>query len=323
MRKEGDLPPLCDVHAYVRLTLHLARGLRTGKEKNAMVDARTFDRLTVAMTQRPTRRAALQLLAGGVLTGLLSPRLARAAQRSDRDGDGLFDDDETNVYGTNPDVFDTDGDGVGDGEEIYLGTNPFDGGVNNGTGPLNPGGDAGAPGGQDINICAQVGQSCAVANCCVGFCDQDDICECVPDGGECAQTGTGGCCSGLPCNANGFCGACTLFGGACNADAECCSGGQYGAGLCCAGVCTDVTNIGFVCPGAPVASGTCTSNLGCGSDANGECFCDLNATTGTRVCNKNRQAAGPFTSCAECPAGTNCFDDELYGFYCFKPCGAA
>ena len=42
----------------------------------------------------------------------------------DSDGDGLFDTDETQVYGTNPYVYDTDGDGIGDGTEIYNGTNP-------------------------------------------------------------------------------------------------------------------------------------------------------------------------------------------------------
>jgi hypothetical protein len=43
----------------------------------------------------------------------------------DSDGDGLFDTDETSLYGTSASVFDTDGDGVGDGEEIYSGTNPL------------------------------------------------------------------------------------------------------------------------------------------------------------------------------------------------------
>ena len=46
-------------------------------------------------------------------------------ERPDRDRDGLFDDDERDVYGTNPDVFDTDGDGVGDGEEVFNGTDPL------------------------------------------------------------------------------------------------------------------------------------------------------------------------------------------------------
>ena len=88
------------------------------------MDARTFDRLAVAMAKPPTRRRALRLLAGGVLAGLLSPRLVRAAQRSDRDQDGLFDVDEDNIYGTNPDDPDSDDDGLGDGEEVYLGTDP-------------------------------------------------------------------------------------------------------------------------------------------------------------------------------------------------------
>ena len=89
------------------------------------MDPRAFDRWTVAIAHPPTRRGALRLLAGGVLAGLVSPRLARAAMQADRDGDGLFDDDETGVYGTNPDLFDTDGDGVGDGEEVYVGTDPL------------------------------------------------------------------------------------------------------------------------------------------------------------------------------------------------------
>lgn len=46
------------------------------------------------------------------------------ADRPDRDNDGLYDDDEVEVYSTNPDVADTDGDGVGDGQEVYDGTDP-------------------------------------------------------------------------------------------------------------------------------------------------------------------------------------------------------
>ena len=45
-------------------------------------------------------------------------------QRPDRDADGLFDDDETDVYGTDPDDPDTDGDGRRDGLEVYEGTDP-------------------------------------------------------------------------------------------------------------------------------------------------------------------------------------------------------
>ena len=50
----------------------------------------------------------------------------------DSDGDGLSDYNETNVYGTDPFLTDTDGDGCSDGFEI---ANNFD--------PLNPG-DCGA-----------------------------------------------------------------------------------------------------------------------------------------------------------------------------------
>ena len=74
------------------------------------MDANTFDRLMAEAARRPTRRSTLRLLAGGFITALLPARGA-AAQRPDRDGDGLFDDDEVNLYGTNPDLFDTDGEG--------------------------------------------------------------------------------------------------------------------------------------------------------------------------------------------------------------------
>src|SRR5581483_6321110 len=40
----------------------------------------------------------------------------------DTDGDGLSDDDETNVYHTDPNNPDTDGDGLTDGQEVERGT---------------------------------------------------------------------------------------------------------------------------------------------------------------------------------------------------------
>lgn len=50
-----------------------------------------------------------------------------AAPVADTDGDGLSDDDETNIYGTSPTMADTDGDGINDGVEVMyaaLGFNP-------------------------------------------------------------------------------------------------------------------------------------------------------------------------------------------------------
>ena len=45
--------------------------------------------------------------------------------RQDMDGDGLEDSVETQVYGTNPYVADTDGDGRNDGDEVLVGTDPL------------------------------------------------------------------------------------------------------------------------------------------------------------------------------------------------------
>ncbi len=44
---------------------------------------------------------------------------------NDNDGDDLFNDDETSKYGTNPDLADTDGDGLDDGWEVAIGTDPL------------------------------------------------------------------------------------------------------------------------------------------------------------------------------------------------------
>jgi len=44
---------------------------------------------------------------------------------ADRDHDGLSDWEETHIYGTDPDDPDTDGDGVSDGDEVFLGRNPL------------------------------------------------------------------------------------------------------------------------------------------------------------------------------------------------------
>ena len=43
----------------------------------------------------------------------------------DSDGDGLSDDDELNLYHTDPRNYDTDGDGLGDGVEIKMGLDPL------------------------------------------------------------------------------------------------------------------------------------------------------------------------------------------------------
>ena len=80
-----------------------------------------------------------------------------AAARPDGDGDGLFDDDEVDVYGTDPKVADTDKDGASDGQEVFDKTDPKvanngganggnNGGANPGNGGANPGNGGANPG---------------------------------------------------------------------------------------------------------------------------------------------------------------------------------
>ncbi len=108
------------------------------------MDVTTFDRLVAEAVRRPTRRAAVRVLAGGLLGGLLAQcgrTSTFAAQPTDSDGDGLYDVDETNVYGTNPSAYDSDGDGSSDGEEVYYGTDPLGAGGSTGTAGLDSDGD--------------------------------------------------------------------------------------------------------------------------------------------------------------------------------------
>lgn len=72
----------------------------------------------------------MRLLAAGLLGGALTsrwraPAAAQPHPDVDYDADGLTNDDEVNVYGTDPSSGNTDGDGLNDGEEIYFGTNPL------------------------------------------------------------------------------------------------------------------------------------------------------------------------------------------------------
>lgn len=59
------------------------------------------------------------------LSNLDEVRLNTNPVLKDTDADGLFDNDEVNIYFTDPTARDTDGDGVSDGKEIELGTDPF------------------------------------------------------------------------------------------------------------------------------------------------------------------------------------------------------
>ena len=219
------------------------------------MDARTFDRWTVALADRANRRGALRLLAGGVLGGLLARGApARALQeRPDRDGDGLFDDDElvdgiNAEYGTDPDNWDTDGDLIGDGEEIYYGTDPLS--VEVGPAP--------------VPTCRVTGARCDVdAECCPGA-------LCCFNGGSLANhctdvAATGGACPvdapPAPCSISrttcggacvdtlsdpSHCGACfnsCPLGLTCDMGV-CCGDGHANCGGYCANLQTDMYNCG-------------------------------------------------------------------------------
>jgi hypothetical protein len=90
------------------------------------MEAQSYDRPTAAIPQRRASHLLVRILGCGALTAMLSVgAVGIASARTDSDGDGLYNDDETSIYHTNPNIADTDRDGTDDGEEVYLGTNPL------------------------------------------------------------------------------------------------------------------------------------------------------------------------------------------------------
>jgi hypothetical protein len=60
--------------------------------------------------------------------GEIRGQIVQATAPLDVDNDGLTDDDEVNIHGSNPFLRDSDGDGVEDAIEVALGTDPADSG---------------------------------------------------------------------------------------------------------------------------------------------------------------------------------------------------
>ena len=66
---------------------------------------------------------------GGIAGGIYAMQTTSDPQsvNTDRDGDGIPNDAEEIIYGTDPDLADSDGDGFSDGEEVIAGSSPTDG----------------------------------------------------------------------------------------------------------------------------------------------------------------------------------------------------
>jgi hypothetical protein len=174
------------------------------------MDAKSFDRWTTAFAERPTRRAALRLLAGGLLAPLLSPRRARAA----RQGDGA---DELCPQGMQR----------CDGECVDLLTDPVHCG------------QCGLPCASELGAGACIGGVCA---CSPGTTRCDDVCvnterdplNCGGCGNECLDDGE--CFDGVCAPGGSTGGSLTGGGSTSGGSAQVCPEGQTR----CDGVCVDL-----------------------------------------------------------------------------------
>lgn len=217
------------------------------------MDSAQFDDLSRRVAVFASRRTGLRLLAGGLIAGLLvqrglGPASAAQPSRADSDGDGLYDDDETDVYGTDPDNPDTDWDGVGDGEEVYLGTDPH--------APADI--VAGCPPGltECRGICTDVLSDPLNCNLCGVVCAADRGCYnggCQTFAEHCARSGLtdcGGVCIDTAIDLDN-CGGCGIvcgpsdgcFGGTCIAPPVQCPGRETS----CGGVCVDTARAAAHC----------------------------------------------------------------------------
>lgn len=176
------------------------------------MDAHAFDRMVAEAARYANRRTTFRLVAGGLLGALLPGRAA--AQRPDRDEDGLFDDDEEEVYGTDPDVYDSDGDGIGDGEEIWN----RDQGLDGPSDPLTPDGGDEMPEGSesppdDGNQAPPPGHGMFLREICIpGL----DVCASPY---QCDAPTTRHTCSGTVAGVTAWC--CVPPGGFCT-ECDCC-----------------------------------------------------------------------------------------------------
>jgi hypothetical protein len=230
------------------------------------------------------------MLSVALVSALLPARITRARQRVDSDGDGLFDDDETTIYGTRPDVADTDGDGFNDGYEIcnrdridpncqqdLIHTNPLDNE------------DAAAP--PPPPACTAVGGPCAAHSNCCGY-DTPNVLCCFDANGAgvctdvsvrsftCPDPGVPatGCAVGMT-NCGGFCTDLSVDHGNCGACGNRCSQVCGPDCNCVTGTCTKVCNgayCGDVCidtQNDPNNCGACGYRCGMHPDNGGQLGC--------------------------------------------------
>lgn len=127
----GDLPPL-----YIGADLAISRDGLYDAEIDMLPYNGETGTLAITLVSRGETNAVVELTDisltisddpdGDGLTTEDEQALGTDPLKWDTDGDGLSDGDEVHVYGTDPLKWDTDGDGMSDGDEIRAGTLPLD-----------------------------------------------------------------------------------------------------------------------------------------------------------------------------------------------------